>query len=94
MIVKNILKAIPIVAIFLITITINPAITGHAEKGFLQDILTTQRYANVLYSLSTIKIPKILVILWLMFCAWIGWIARGWFDKWQETHQGNETLLC
>ena len=56
MIVKNILKAIPIVAIFLITITINPAITGHAEKGFLQDIVTTQRYANVLYSLSTITV--------------------------------------
>ena len=69
----------------------NPAIVGHAEKEFIQNIVTAQRYTNVFCSFST---TKILVILWLIFCFCIGWIARGWFDKWQETHQGNETLLC
>ena len=92
MIVKNILKAIPIVAIFLITITINPAIVGHAEKGFIQDIATIQKYTNTPLSFNIIT--TIFWILWLIFWGYVGWVMRGWFDKWQETHQGNETLPC
>ncbi|MCD6542804.1 MAG: hypothetical protein J7K38_05760 [Thermoplasmata archaeon] len=89
--VKNVLKATLIAAALLVTMIINPAITSHAEKGFVQDIVTIQKHANVFYSFKT---TKILVILWLIFCFCMGWITRGWFDKWQETHQGNETLLC
>jgi len=76
MIFKNVLKAILIVAIFLITITINPAIVGHAEKTKANGNQITREYMNASSHFDIMKIIKILInIISYVICFVLGYCA-------------------